>query len=64
MQKVRLKGESATATVLFARHDVTTSRRYDVRPSHDVTTARQRVARKGCFKEEEARRREKRQRWL
>lgn len=27
MQKERLKGESATATVLFARHDVTTLRR-------------------------------------
>lgn len=56
MRKERLKGESATATVLFARHDVTTLRRYDVRPSRDVTTARQRAAWKGCFKGEEARR--------
>lgn len=34
MQKERLKGEGATATVLFARHDVTMSQR------HDVTTLR------------------------
>lgn len=37
-------------------HNVTTSRRYDVRQSRDVTTARQRAAWKGCFKGEEARR--------
>lgn len=56
-KKKRLKAARARRRQFYS--PVTTLRRYDVRPSRDVTTARQRAAWKGCFKGEEARRGEK-----